>query len=360
MLLQYNDESPNYTSPEEVVMDLYATPEDYKDRSQFAGSMSDMVKAASYGRLILPKAKGKTVTVNMGTNWRDLNGCPYLNISMDAMKKVKDQHPDVDPDKFSFREFFVPRWQSSEDSCKFDSLAILGCGHPELLPRPPGFPGCLAWYRSPGPFVRAHELGHNLGLENAGGNGLGNGWRALGDMQAAMGAGFNFSAFTVSARHQMGWLSEKAGEITECDIKDGNYSVCDPVKLGSMSLPLDHSRYVGMKMRCQQCVPKVSKFRNETGGNIWVSYHGKGGYSEHSSAGIVPQYQNKVIVHLARPWRWRNQGMGSELWAALGAREFYKPDGFGHTIYVCSVADDAAVVSIGPNTTAAQQRCPAA
>ena len=170
VVLQYTD----HQSPED---------EAKVKRSLYEGveSVAEMVKKASYGRLLLPTSRTMAVTVQMGTPWANVTYCPSKGIVAAARQKVTQQHPNVDQGNYAFHEFFLPTQPNG--GCKFAGMASVGCGHPGTrLPTTGVNPSssCRAVYRVNKPFVRAHELGHNLGLGHGSGkdqygDGSGNG-----------------------------------------------------------------------------------------------------------------------------------------------------------------------------------------
>merc|ERR1719210_3185681 len=85
--------------------------------------------------------------------------CPANDCYYTALEKIPQQYPDIDPEAYSFREFFVP---NQLGSCGWAVLAVVGCGHYSKLPNPGG---CWAYYRyNYGGSIRGHELGHNQGI----------------------------------------------------------------------------------------------------------------------------------------------------------------------------------------------------
>jgi len=68
ILCKYDDYEPDYITERQAELDLFATPNDVP-AGNFHGSMADMTKLATYGKVILPRSKSKTVTVRMGSKW---------------------------------------------------------------------------------------------------------------------------------------------------------------------------------------------------------------------------------------------------------------------------------------------------
>jgi len=348
ILCKYNDHAPDYTSERQAELDLFATPSDMGAGS-FRGSMAHMTKIATYGKVILPRSKAKTVTVQMGSNWGSVSNCPIFDIAKQALRKLREQHPSINPDKFTTREFFIPSTPSQ--GCQaWAGRADLGCGHPSILPN---LGGCDAWYRAPGSFVRAHELGHNLGLMHAGGESGGQGSTMVeyGDRSAAMGASFRFSSFIASSRFFLGVLGN--------GMVDRSNGAAKPLTLGSISLPLGQTGAdaIAIRMHCPRCVPKVSQHANNKGGYIWVSFRGDEGYSAIQNGGLEERFQNKVYVHLARKFSNPRASTGSELWKVLQVGEAYRPDNLQHTIYVCSIVEDLAKIAVGSSVADASTKC---
>merc|ERR1719336_389879 len=88
----------------------------------------------------------------------DGDGCPANDCYYTSLEKIPQQYPGVDPDSYTFREFFVPR---QIGSCGWAGLAVVGCGHFSRLPNPGG---CWSYNLYGGAWLRQHELGHNQGI----------------------------------------------------------------------------------------------------------------------------------------------------------------------------------------------------
>jgi len=264
---------------------------------------------------------------------------------------LKEQHPSINPDEFTSREFFIP--QRPSGGCDgWGGRGALGCGHPSILPN---LGGCFAWYRVGGSFIRAHELGHNLGLMHGGGDNAGRGstFVEYGDPTAAMGASYRFSSYIASSRFFLGVLDEGEGMV------DWSNGADTPLTLGSKSLPLEQAgaEAVAVRIRCPGCIPKVSQHEHRRGGYIWVSFRGDEGYSAIQNRGLEERFQNKVYVHLAREFSSPRFNAGSELWKVLKVGESYQPENLQYTIYVCSIVEDLAKVTVGNSAADASSKC---
>jgi len=263
---------------------------------------------------------------------------------------VKEQLSSINPDEFTSREFFIPRRPSG--GCDWAGLGLLGCAHPSILANPGG---CLAWYRFGGFFIRAHELGHNLGLKHGGGDDAGRRTTFVeyGDPTAAMGASYRFSSYIASSRFFLGVLC-----LGEGGVVDSSNGADKPLTLGSKSLPLRQvgAEAVAIRISCSTCVPKVSGHAHNKGGYVWLSFLGDEGYSAIQNRGLEERFQNKIYVHLAREFSNLRINEGSELWKGLKVGEYYRPENL-FTIYVCSIAEDLAKVVVGNSAADASSKC---
>lgn len=103
-------------------------------------------------------------------------------------------------------------------------------------------------------------------------------------------------------------------------------------------------------------MPKVSQHADKKGGYIWVSFRGDEGYSAIQNRGLEERFQNKVYVHLAREFSNPRFNQGSELWKVLKVGESYRPANL-FTIYVCSIVEDLAKVTVGSSEADASSKC---
>lgn len=343
ILTDYNDNKPSYTNEKKVMDDLY-------------GTMSDMVTKSTYGRVLLPRERGRVVTVKMGENWNGRKKCDAGQIMRVAKEKVRQQHPSVDPDSFTFREFHIP--DKPNGGCTWGGVADAGCGHPSLLPRPGG---CWTVIRVPAIHARMHELGHNLGLLHADGFDPKIGkFREYGDPAAALSASYVFTGFVAPAKGALGVLRTTPGEV----INWSGPSNEGFMALGSLSLPLNQpgAMAVAIKFTCPKCRTKinvdgwrkVSDFQKISGGYVWVSFRGDEGYSSYK---LGKELQNKVYVHWARPYRSPTLNDGTELWAVLASGENFSPPSTGYTVHVCSILGDIAKVTVGESLNHAMAQC---
>jgi len=165
-------------------------------------------------------------------------------------------------------------------------------------------PSCLtlvvAWPGTVlGLVIRAHELGHNLGLKHGGGDDAGRRTTFVeyGDPTAAMGASYRFSSYIASSRFFLGVLC-----LGEGGVVDSSNGADKPLTLGSKSLPLRQvgAEAVAIRISCSTCVPKVSGHAHNKGGYVWLSFLGDEGYSAIQNRGLEERFQNKIYVHLAR------------------------------------------------------------
>jgi len=355
MICNYKNQKAFVTDEDKVMNSFYQKLGEKLYSSQGRGSFADMLSASSYGRFTAPRSKGKVVTVTINKNF-PFQGCPYNDMAKDCKQATRDQ-TNFDPDDFTFREFFIPTQGSG---CRWGGLANVGCGHYSRIPRKGA---CHAWYRSDRPFVRAHEIGHNLGFLHAGGDwGTGSQYVEYGDPQASMGASYTFSSFNAASRYQGGFLRKVAGEAVEFqpDFNTGNSGT---FKLQSLSKPLGEqgSDAVAVFWSCPKCVPKVSSHSSNVGGNLWLQFRGDEGYS---AVTLDSKFQNKVYVHLARKYTSKYYGKDTEMWQVMGKGDSYRPPNSETTVTVEDIVGDLATVTIkagkAPTTEAPTTGAPGA
>jgi len=305
-----------------------------------SGSFADMISKASDGRLTAPEGKSKIVSVNIDKNWADYKNCPVYDVAAEA--KAAATAKGFNANSYTYREYFIP--YSPNGGCTWGGLANVGCGYYTDLPRPGG---CNAWYRVGGPFVRAHEIGHNLGFLHAGGLSSGS-FVEYGDPQASMGASYRMSSFNVAARWQGGWLDDGSSEVLTW-AGTGTKTF----KLQTISMPLGSvsgAEGIGIKFECPTCIPKVSSHASNKGGRLWVQFRGDEGYSNKQ---LSTSYKNRVYVHLARKFSNKKYGKGTELWANIDVGKSYSDPYSGATVTFVKREGDLATVelSAGPPQT---------
>jgi len=175
-----------------------------------------------------------------------------------------------------------------------------------------------------------------------------------GDPTAAMGASYRFSSYIASSRFFLGVLGLGGGGVV-----DWSNGADKPLTLQSKSLPLGQTgaEAVAIRIKCPTCVPKVSAHAHKVGGYIWVSFRGDEGYSAIQNRGLEKVFQNKVYVHLAREFSNSRANQGTELWKVLAVGESYRPANLQFTIYVCSIVEDLAKVTVGSSVGDASSKC---
>jgi len=196
------------------------------------GTISTLAETWSYGRLTIPSSKARVVTVKMGRFWEN-DGCSnWDGIRPEARQKVREQHPNVNLDDFDLHQFYIPSWVPSSGPYKwtFTGVAASGC-HPSLLPVPGG---CYAVFRVPRPQTQAHEFGHTVGLQHAGGpSGFGQGLEGyLGGLKCMIPFKYNGATYHTCKSAATPWcptLLDSNGAYIPKD-RDGNihHAECSP------------------------------------------------------------------------------------------------------------------------------------
>jgi len=351
VICQFTDYKVDYVTESSVVTELYGSK-----------SMKEMLETDTFGRVRLDQNYMKVTTVNMGMSLSQLGGCNPNKAAQVAKAKVKLQG--IDPDSFTFREFFLPK----QIPCGWAGLASLGCGHPPSLPNPGA---CHAWYKIQGTFVRGHELGHNLGLSHGGGPSKW--WSSqidwnsqyieYGDKQSAMGNNFqNLAGYTTYGRNAIGVLNWKKGEALELEgYKD--YKICSMTRF---NVPPSASTCdaIGLMIPCgtgsssDPCMPRQSSKAAFKGGDYWISFRDE----QHFSAPLAANLKNKVYVHLARKATNPKYGRGTEAWAILSVGDSFTINNYNKIVVTFkSMNNGVATVNIngpgGPPPTPTKSAC---
>lgn len=148
----------------------------------------------------------------------------------------------------------------------FEALADVGCAHYEDLPTSVSFapsptpsPACSVFVNArTSPLVVAHQIGHTMGLSNAGAANPSGAYVEYGDPQAAMGANWVFPSYTPAALEQMGVLRNNNDNVAG-EILTWTPSRTVPVVIGSFLSGVNQAGMEGVaiKIASPQCVPQV-------------------------------------------------------------------------------------------------------
>eukprot|EP00931_Biecheleriopsis_adriatica_P119764 TRINITY_DN9495_c0_g1_i2.p1 TRINITY_DN9495_c0_g1~~TRINITY_DN9495_c0_g1_i2.p1 ORF type:complete len:1067 (+),score=138.55 TRINITY_DN9495_c0_g1_i2:87-3287(+) len=337
----YDDYQVHYT--EDIMDALYVDNEG-------GLSYTDGLNLSSLGRLSAPRSRGRFVNVSMGktlasvVGGEDGTGCPWNDCYDTALAKIQEQHPDVDPDSYTFREFFMPR---QIGSCGWAGIANVGCGRFSKLPNPGG---CWAMNLYAGAGIRSHELGHNQGIIHPQAFKFKEAYKqSKADQQEVM---FGPHSWNKLELWQMHVLRDELPDVFTWGIANTTPAI---ITLGSMSLPFEETGAEASAVRipCTCCRPLLDPKSEDYGGlDYWLQYRGRTGRFDGD-----PYYTGKIMVHNGH----KHRGNG-EFWAVLSPGETYNPPFSPIYIHFCpnGTEDARASVSMAYSQEEAKATCPGA
>jgi len=317
----------------------------FYEKDSYDISYADALNLSSFGRLSAPRSRGKAVVVNMGKTLASVidggSSCPGNDCYYTSLKKIPEQYPGVDPDSYTFREFFFPR---GIGSCGWAGLANVGCGHFSKLPNPGA---CWTYNLWGGMWLRRHELGHNQGLIHPRSYPMKEaGQDSWSDWQQVQSGGFSWDR---GQMWQMGVLHDDFPYVFAWTAMHARV-----ISLGSMALPFEETgaTAASVKIMCPCCEPVIYPTSTDFSGDLWLQYRGTRGHF----GGVGRYFWDKVFVHNIH----QSRGDG-EMWAALHPGETYNVPNSSVYIHFCAVRSDAvANVSLAFSPHEAKMLCPGA
>jgi len=343
-------------------------------KGEIKGSFAHMLKHSTYGRVTAPRAASAVITVQTGKPQITKDGkvtketCAYRWKHM-ALKQISEQS-DIDLDVFDFRMFFLSDHKDqTRKKCGWFGLASNACGPPVRLPirgwlrsdkfKHMGQPRekCDSWYYTNDPVTISHELGHNLGLGHAVGQGSTDG-------QAVMASNNHLTDYMAANRYQMGTLKLAPGEMTEYV---AGKDKAKHFKLRAISTEYNaKGAFTALRIPCPRPFCPKAKINNDgpsdyNGGDFIVSFRDDKGYS----ASLSEPVQNRVFVHhkygnsnVETTYR-TYYGFGTVKYARLspGGKTFTHAK-LGVAIQFCGMDGDLADISVAPTEAEAKKGCP--
>ena len=168
--------------------------------------VAELYRSSSYGRMIWPADRTTVITINSPLNGVDQLGCPVFSMSEATDLLVAEQHPGINIADFLHKSYLIP---AQVPGCGWEGVAYVDSCHN-------GGAHCKAWIRGSAATVLAHELGHNLGTQQAADDNDDDGLQGseYGDSGCTMGRVDNWTSLNAPHRELLGYLGDGLGAET--------------------------------------------------------------------------------------------------------------------------------------------------
>ena len=288
-------------------------------------SVIGAVDAASYGQTTFDNVQTVSVTIPGNAPGPASNGeCRFEHMATQADGVLSSTHG-INAHAYQHREYILPQVIPG-CSLGWSGIAYLGyksyCGS-----------YCISWVRTATPTVRAHEIGHNLGLGHSGQSGS-----QYRDWSSLMGNSAEWKSYSVAERYEIGWLTTV--DIAFYNSGATQYLIRDRGLPGVWTDGATHQ--AAITVPCPYCILPSG------GGTLFISY--ASGQHDVYDEDLRDEYKNHVLVKCLGSWPFDSGQSGTYLYATLAPGESYTMTAVGLTITTCETSATHARVAVAAST----------